>query len=89
MFLSVAYSKLFVFIFIYRPGNKTDVANAVQDLLEQNRAGIISAFSSIDWSEEMVQEFVQGIEGTGIYQICRVSSPVRAYHEKRFWCFIV
>ena len=68
-----------LFIFICRPGNETDVENAVQDLLDGNNAGIISAFNSIDWSEEAVQEFAQGIEDTDIYQACYANIPVRKY----------
>ena len=71
--------KISVLLFIYRPGNETDIENAVQDLLDRNNAGIISAFSSIDWSEEAVQEFVQGVEDADIYQGCFANILVRKY----------
>ena len=64
-------------IFSCRPGNESDVENAVQGVIEGGNAAIISAFGSIDWSEEAVQEFVQGIERTDIYQACYASNPVR------------
>ena len=51
----------------------------MQGVVERVDATIISAFSSIDWSEETVQEFVQGIESADIYQACFASTPVRNY----------
>ena len=51
----------------------------MQGVVEGVGATIISAFSSIDWSEETVQEFVQGIESADIYQACYANTPVRNY----------
>ena len=65
-----------------RPGNETEIANAVQVVLSGSNAGITSVFSSIDWSEEAVQEFIQGIEDSDIYQACFANSQVRKKHNK-------
>lgn len=77
--LLVLLKHIFFPIFTCRQGNETEVENAVQGVVEGVDATIISAFSSIDWSEETVQEFIKGIESADIYQACYASTPVRNY----------
>lgn len=64
-------------LFTCRPGNESNVESTLQALFANDAMGIESAFNTINWSEEVVDEFIQGFENNGVYQGCFANIPVR------------